>query len=379
MAKKQRVVHMTTVHHPTDPRIYHKQCKSLAKAGFQVYYIAKDDESLEDIENIQHIPVKQYGNRISRMIFGSISAYRKAKKLKADIYHFHDPELMIVGALLKNKHNTVIYDVHEDYVTSILQKDYLPKFLRHIFAKVYTWMEKLFITKMELSLAEKYYYNLYKRGELILNYPLLNENFLTKNRKKEKIEPKLLYTGNVTEDRGALFHAEIPAIHNEVSVHFIGKCPKELSEKMYNQAKGHEERIHIEGIDRFVEKEDIDRKYEEREWLAGIALFPPTDHYMQKELTKFFEYMNAGLPIICSNFPVWQEFIETYECGIAVDPYDHVAIKQAITYLLEHPDKAKQMGEKGRQAVMNELNWQEEAKKLISWYDKILKNRTVSH
>src|SRR5690625_6545522 len=104
-------------------------------------------------------------------------------------------------------------------------------------------MEKLFITKMELSLAEKYYYNLYKRGELILNYPLLNENFLTKNRKKEKIEPKLLYTGNVTEDRGALFHAEIPAIHNEVSVHFIGKCPKELSEKMYNQAKGHEERI----------------------------------------------------------------------------------------------------------------------------------------
>src|SRR5690625_6998249 len=164
---------------------------------------------------------------------------------------------MIVGALLKNKQNTVIYDGNEDYVTSILKKDYLPKFLRHIFAKVYTWMEKLFITKMELSLAEKYYYNLYKRGELILNYPLLNENFLTKNRKKEKIEPKLLYTGNVTEDRGALFHAQIPAIHNEVSVHFIGKCPKELSDKMYNKAKSHEERINIEVIDRYVDNEDM--------------------------------------------------------------------------------------------------------------------------
>lgn len=363
---------MTTVHHPTDPRIFHKQCKSLAKAGFDLYYIAKEDETMKDVDFIHHIPIKNYKNRFSRMIFGSLAVYRKARKLKADLYHFHDPELMFIGSLLKNKNNTVIYDVHEDYVTSIMQKEYLPNFLRKIFAKLYTWLERLLIRKMELSLAEKYYFNLYKRGKLILNYPIINDEYLTHERKNEPIAAKLLYTGNVTEDRGALIHAQIPAINKDVSVHFVGRCSKLLSEKMYKQAGDQQKRLHIEGIDRFVEKADIDKKYFEHNWLAGIAIFPPTEHYMQKELTKFFEYMNAGLPIICSNFPTWESFIQTYKCGIVVDPYDPDAINDAIRYLLDHPEEAYKMGENGKQAVINELSWQEEEKKLISWYNELL-------
>lgn len=375
MTTQKRVVHITTVHHPTDPRIFHKQCKSLAKAGFDVYYIAKDDPAIKEQELIHHIPIKKYRNRFSRMLFGPFDAYRKAKKLKAQIYVFHDPELMFIGSLLKKKQNTVIYDIHEDYVTSILQKDYLPKFLRHIFASVYTLFEKLFIRKMELSLAEKYYFNRYKRGKLVLNYPMINEKFLTKDRRSKPVERKLLYTGNVTIDRGALIHAEIPKINDDVSVYFIGKCSEALAEQMYERAKGQESRLHFEGIGRFVEKEVIDRYYIEYNWLAGIALFPPTDHYKQKELTKFFEYMNAGLPIICSNFPVWKQFVEKYECGIAVDPYNPEEINEAITFLLENPEKAYEMGENGKRAVVEQLNWHEEEKKLIAWYKEILNNR----
>lgn len=375
MTTQKRVVHITTVHHPTDPRIFHKQCKSLAKAGFDVYYIAKDDPAIKEQELIHHIPIKKYRNRFSRMLFGPFDAYRKAKKLKAQIYVFHDPELMFIGSLLKKKQNTVIYDIHEDYVTSILQKDYLPKFLRHIFASVYTLFEKLFIRKMELSLAEKYYFNRYKRGQLVLNYPMINEKFLTKDRRSKPVERKLLYTGNVTIDRGALIHAEIPKINDDVSVYFIGKCSEALAEQMYERAKGQESRLHFEGIGRFVEKEVIDRYYIEYNWLAGIALFPPTDHYKQKELTKFFEYMNAGLPIICSNFPVWKQFVEKYECGIAVDPYNPEEINEAITFLLENPEKAYEMGENGKRAVVEQLNWHEEEKKLIAWYKEILNNR----
>src|SRR5690625_2794797 len=225
---------------------------------------------------------------------------------------------------------------------------------------------------MALSLAEKYNFNLYKRGKLILNYPIINDEYLTHERKNEPIAAKLLYTGNVTEDRGALIHAQIPAINKDVSVHFVGRCSKLLSEKMYKQAGDQQKRLHIEGIDRFVEKADIDKKYFEHNWLAGIAIFPPTEHYMQKELTKFFEYMNAGLPIICSNFPAWESFIQTYKCGIVVDPYDPDAINDAIRYLLDHPEEAYKMGENGKQAVINELSWQEEEKKLISWYNELL-------
>src|SRR5690625_4980693 len=209
--KNIRVAHLTTVHHPTDPRIYHKQCLSLHEAGYDVYLIAKEDGQ-EAKKPITHIPLKNYTSRLKRMIFGTISLYREAKKLNADIYHFHDPELMIVGWLLKRRSNIVIYDIHEDYVTSILQKRYLNPLFRKIAASLYKFFENIFTRKLEITLAEKYYYEIYKRGTCILNYPLINEQLLKERSKSLPLENKLLYTGNVTADRGALIHAKLPKI-----------------------------------------------------------------------------------------------------------------------------------------------------------------------
>lgn len=371
MTAPKRVVHMTTVHHPYDPRIYHKECLSLHNAGHDVTLIAQADTETAQDKPIKHIPVKTYTSRLKRMIFGTIEAYKKAKNQDADVYHFHDPELLPAAWLLKRKDNVVIYDIHEDYVTSIMQKEYMRTSVKKVIASTYKYMEKFFSRKMELCLAEKYYKDIYPRGKCILNYPTINENFINHSRNDTPLEDALLYTGNVSYVRGALIHAKIPLIDESVSVHFVGKCPSDLAEEMYEVAGDKQDNLEIEGIDRFIEKEDIEARYLGRNWLAGVALFPPTEHYMNKELTKFFEYMNAGLPIICSNFPVWKEFMETYECGIAVDPYDESEIQQAIAYLRNNQDVAKRMGENGRKAVMEELNWRTEENKLVTWYEQL--------
>ncbi|WP_369693704.1 glycosyltransferase [Lentibacillus sp. CBA3610] len=62
---------------------------------------------------------------------------------------------------------------------------------------------------------------------------------------------------------------------------------------------------------------------------------------------------------------------ETYECGLAVDPYDETQIKEAIDYLRNNPDEAKRMGENGKAAVMDKLNWHTEEAKLVAWYDQL--------
>ena len=373
MARKIHVVHMTTVHHPYDPRIYHKECKSLDRHGFDVTLIAQASNDHKRKNNsIKHIPIKKYKSRLKRMIAGSINVYKIAKSLKADIYHFHDPELLPIGWLLKNKRNIVIYDIHEDYVTSILQKQYLIKPLRKIIALMYKLIEKLFAKKMDLCLAEKYYQEIYPRGKCILNYPTLNDRLIKHERTYEHDKTKLLYTGNVTVDRGALIHANLPNIHGDVSIQFVGKCQKQLAQKMYEVAGTQKDQLYIEGIDELVEKETIEQTYINENWLAGVALFPPTEHYMKKELTKFFEYMSAGLPIICSNFPVWKRFIDQYQCGIAVDPHDEEAIKHAIDFLKDNPETATQMGANGKKAVIEELNWNREEEKLIKWYNELL-------
>lgn len=373
MKKRKRVVHITTVHNPHDPRIYYKQCLSLHKGGFETYLIAPPaTPMLAEERGVIHIPLKKRTSRLQRMTFGAWEAYRKARQLRAHIYVFHDPELMFIGALLKKKDNVVVYDIHEDYVTSMLQKEYLPKPVRLLFAKTYRFIETIVTRKMALSLAEKYYAQFYPKGTTILNYPLVNERFLQIDRSTEPTAHQLLYTGNVTVERGALIHARIPTLQDDITVQFVGKCASELASSMKDVAGEHAERLQFEGIDQFVLKENIERYYIEGNWLAGIAIFPPTDHYMKKELTKFFEYMNAGLPIICSNFPTWKAFIDHYECGITVDPNDDAQIKLAIETLQEDPALARRLGENGRRAVVEQLNWQHEEAKLIAWYKQLL-------
>jgi glycosyltransferase involved in cell wall biosynthesis len=368
----KKVVHITTVHHPLDPRIYYKECLSLKKAGYDVTLIVPDDPDM-DKSQISIIPLKKYKNRLWRMVLSTAEAYRQARKLDADYYHIHDPELLPVAWMLKKRKNIVIYDIHEDYVTSILQKNYLAKPLKKWVAKAYKMVESFFSKRLELCLAEKYYKQLYPRGVCILNYPILNQEMIQSIKVKNTSEKsnKLIYTGNVTEVRGATIHARLPLIDDQISVYFFGKCDKKLADHMMEIAGEQRERLYIKGIEQYVPKREIDQQYENENWLAGLALFPPTDHYRKKELTKFFEYMSAGIPIICSDFPVWKQFVEKHGCGIAVNPYDDKEIKRAIDYLRLNPEKAKEMGQNGQIAVIKELNWESEGNKLCAWYKKI--------
>jgi glycosyltransferase involved in cell wall biosynthesis len=371
MTKSKTVVHLTTVHHPLDPRIYYKECQSLQKAGYDVTLIVPEVEGAMPKGDVTILPIKKYKNRLLRMLLSTREAYEKARSLKADYYHIHDPELLPVAWLLKKKGNIVIYDIHEDYETSIMQKAYLKKPIRQLIAKIYRAIEKVLSHQLELCLAEKYYKEKYPRGTCILNYPVLNEELIHHSNKDQPVENKLLYTGNVTVDRGAHIHAAIPLLDEKTSVYFVGKCPRSLAEKMYEIAGECKNNLKIEGVDKYVPKAEIDHNYISSRWLAGIALFPPTEHYMKKELTKFFEYMSAGIPIICSDFPVWKEFVETYACGIAVNPNDNKAIKRAIDYLRENENEARKMGENGKQFVREKLNWKVEEKKLIEWYQEM--------
>lgn len=169
-----------------------------------------------------------------------------------------------------------------------------------------------------------------------------------------------------------MIHARLPLIDKDVHVHYIGKCSSQTAQEIMEAAGEAADRVHLTGVDRFVPREQIDQEYKRTGWFAGLALFPPTEHYMKKELTKFFEYMLAGIPIICSNFPVWESFVKRYRCGIAVNPADDQEIKAAIQYLRDHPMERTKMGQRGREAVLNELNWSNEEKKLIDFYYELL-------
>lgn len=93
-----KIVHMTSVHVRNDTRIFYKECVSLANAGYEVVLIVADGKGDEEKNGVTIVDVgKKPTSRIRRMIFTTARIYKAAWQIDADVYHFHDPELLLIN------------------------------------------------------------------------------------------------------------------------------------------------------------------------------------------------------------------------------------------------------------------------------------------
>jgi len=359
-------------------RIFHKECVSLADEGYEVNLIAPVNKSFVE-KGVKVLPAGRPKNRISRLFITIPRLVFKALRSNAKIFHFHDPELLLIAPILRLSGAKVIYDVHEDYLTSIPTKAYIPRLIRGPLAKVAGFLE-LFAAKFcHKIIAEKYYRERFTDATEILNYPLSSEPDSTPAEVDCSIFDSkfdwLLYSGNITSDRGALTHIRFLEVCDNIAIAYIGRCRSSLAELIYSELakKGIDlGRVKIIGIDEYVAPEIIANYTHKCRWLAGIALFPYSEHYEKKELTKFFEYMSAGLPVISTDFDAWRNVIEENKCGFCISPDDPEGIANAVSLLRTQRTIALSMGMNGRESVARKYNWPSEARKLIQLYRSLL-------
>jgi len=353
----------------------------LARAGYEVTLIASVSTGLEE-QGVSVVPAGEWSNRYYRFFVTIPRVLVKALKSRASIYHFHDPELLLIAPFLRLTGARVIYDIHEDYTTSIQQKPYIPVVLRKLLASTLGLVEKTASAFCYQVIAERYYRERFPDAVEILNYPILPQRSDGYEKELRHGQEAIfddqyawcLYTGNVTLDRGALLHLQLLRVHKRTAIAYIGKCSEDVAEAIFSSAEREDisrERIRIIGIGEHVPRETIDYYTYSRVWLAGVALFPETAHYARKELTKFFEYMAAGLAILSSDFPAWKSVVENNSCGLCVNPSDEQSLASAIDYLLSNPDEAEAMGRNGVLTVSERYNWTIEERKLLDLYKKI--------
>lgn len=375
-----KVVHFTSVHPPNDNRIFLKQCRSLVRAGYYVVLVVPSHEdTVQDGVTIRS--VRQSKSRLGRMLGTTWRVFRTVLKENADIYHFHDPELIGYGLILRLLGRRVVYDVHEDYVTSIRQKRYLPRPIRNALSAVFGWCEAIAAKAFSaVVLAERYYKQRFPSGTTVLNYPDLDTLYLPTNKRETnphgpRRRKRLLYTGNVTIDRGALIYAMMVRDIQGIEITIVGRCEPDLAEHMRNVAGAGASRLTIIGEGCHVPFERIVDIYHSETWLAGIAIFPMTPHYVRKELTKLFEYMAMGIPIICSNFPTWRALVQGSGVGLCVDPEDTNAIQKTIATLAANDDLVHEMRQRGKELVQTRFNWANEARALLDLYESLMPTR----
>jgi glycosyltransferase involved in cell wall biosynthesis len=368
-----KVSHLTSVHPTEDIRIFIKECKSLAAAGYDVSLITANEGSYEvDGVKIIGLDVKA-PSRVTRMIRATKAVYKKALEIDSDVYHFHDPELLWVGLMLKKKGKKVIYDVHEDVPEQVLSKQWIPKPLRKAVSFFVTKIESYCSNRFDAVVtATPHISNRFKTYNkttvTIHNFPILNELLNNIQEAEVSATNNFIYVGGLTGLRGT-----------KEMVQAIGLLNKEVESKLilggaFSPASLHEEVKEEEGWNHTDFKGYLTRA-EVKKTLAeangGLVLIHPEPRYVVSYPIKLFEYMSVGIPAIASNFPLWKDIVEKNNCGICVDPLNPSEIAKAMKWLIENPEEAKRMGENGRKAVIEKYNWEHESKELVLLYNRL--------
>lgn len=366
------IVHLTSVHIPTDTRIFQKELKTLKASGFKVTLIAPgtDDQIIDGIP-VLHIPV--YQNRLIRFIMGPLKAYRRARKLNADLYHFHDPELVTAGLALKIAGKRVIYDVHEDMPRQLYDKDYLPgwiiKPLSYILEKFELFAAGRFdgIVTVTPTINRRFSAD---KAVLVQNFPILNhyleiktDNYLTRPN-------MVIFMGVIQDIRGitevtkamATIGGDFPG----VEFRLIGKIVPDSYKQLLSQMEGWK---YVNSIG-WLSQQEVNTHLEQAR--IGVVTYHPYPNHIEAQPNKLFEYMAAGLPVIASDFPLWRNVVDTCKCGLLVDPESVSDVEKAVSFLLANPAEAEAMGKRGRQAVIDHFNWDSEAEHLKNLYKKVL-------
>ncbi len=203
--QSKKVCHMTSNHFPEDIRIFHKECVSLAKAGYQVYLVERGETYDKDGVHIIGIGSTPR-NRIKRMMESAKKVYQAALSVNADIYHFHDPELLPYGLKLKKKGKTVIFDSHEDFPAQMRDKPWLPTWARRTVSIVYKKYETHVVKKLDAvvaatpHIAEKFEGRT-RKIVVVNNYPRLDDIEFHTTPFSER-DAVICYAGGINEIRG---------------------------------------------------------------------------------------------------------------------------------------------------------------------------------
>lgn len=357
-----KVCHFTSAHPADDIRIFHKECVSLAEAGHDVYLVsAQSDNQRHKGVQLISTDCPQRG-RLGRMIFTAREVYKKAKSLNADIYHFHDPELLRFAGRLRRAGKVVVYDAHEDLPRQILGKEYL-KFKKTV-ANVIEWYEDRVARKVNLVItATPFIAERFKKINPktidINNFPLLSE-IDVQDSDTVRDPKKICFIGGISKIRG--IHELVQSLEGTNAVlDLAGAIPEDFRASL-EQLAGWKNVNPLGYIDR---KQSLDIKASVS---AGVVTFLPLPNHINAQPNKIFEYMASGLPIIGSNFPLWKEIIEKNACGVCVNPLDPADIRKGIQFILNNPDTAREMGKRGKKLVLEKYNWDIEVKKLQEAY-----------
>jgi glycosyltransferase involved in cell wall biosynthesis len=380
---KIKVCHLASKHKMNDMRIFEKECKSLAKAGFDVTLIGFGEApKTKVIDGVRCIslfcPIK---NNLELLRKRNKMSLETALQVDADIYHLHEPELLPVGMKLKRRGKTVIFDSHEYYGWQLRDNIHkikiikTPAFLMKWIGKLYMRYEKRVCMKLDAVIQVctmngiDYFANRCRKTLFIRNLPSLSD-YTRKTPVDFGKSPAIAMIGGITKERGIT--QLVKATHQAGGKLLLAGA---FSPKSYeNELKAMPEYACVD-YKGFLDKHGMVALLEQAN--IGASTLLNIGQYAQIDTfpTKVYDYMSMALPVVISNTEFAQRMNEKYHFALCVDPNNPEDIAKALLWLQAHPTEAVEMGKNGRETIENEFNWEKESEKLVEFYKQLLSLR----
>lgn len=372
---------ISTGHQATDHRIFDKEARTLAGAGFDVALIAAHPAP-ERRDGVEIVPLDWPGGRLDRFLLRPWRALRAARRRGGDVVHIHDAELLqICPPLRLLGRPVVVYDVHEDFANLMRRRDWLPAPLRALVQAAVRSCEALLARSVDAIVAatETLAGNFPGHRRIAL-YNLPSRDFVERagahSPPPAERSVDVLHVGVLSEERLRFLSATLAALLERrpgTSVRIVG-LPEAQAEALRGALGA--DALDLRGR---VPYDEIPRLT--GDCRVGVNVHPIVYPHLRVAVpVKVFEYMAAGCGVVTSWLPELHGLLtEETKAQISTlrdaEPADYA---EAIAGWLDEPDRLAAASQHLRAAARDVYSWDSQAPKLVGLYQDLLAARAAA-
>lgn len=341
--------------------VQRRQAEFLSRSGYKVYMLVSDNGEREVVDDIEYVPIGYVkGGFIKRFFQLSKKMKKVAHAIDADAYQTETPDFLAICRTLKSRGKKVFFNMLEGHPYTLYSKLHMPRFISNLIVNGMVDYMKRILKKIDFVFAVsddimEYLDSWGVNNKMLLgNYPEVNKDFHLSKEDYLKREPRVVYYGHIPkESRQELV---FDAMSKIPGVRYL------LAGKFWNQSYLE----HLKYLPYWFQVEFIDGFERKRlpEILGSCTISNVARDLKNSKspngslgILKIFESMEAGLPLILPDLPVYRQMVEKYNCGVLVDINDSSSIEKGIRYLTDNKELAYRMGQNGRNAVLSEYSW----------------------
>ena len=355
-----------------DEVLTYRHNDALKAAGWDTIYVVNDKEPETEKKGLKIVGTghNQRRNYLTRIFIAPFQSYKLLKRIDADVYQTWCLENMLICMLLKLSGKKIVFQLREEHPYLYMLNINKPLWFRKMVVSVLLVLMKFFLRRFDYVLAtgddegEILKELGVKRYKIQGNFPFVNWDFKLSLEDYLKREDRIIYFGSIYNISCQEYL--LKAMEQTSNVKYLLAGRFRGNEYYHDSLMKFPKWSEVEFVDGFDPKE-LDA-FLSRSTMSNVMRDFSKTHFHNGNIgiIKIFESMEAGLPLICSDVPVYRKIWEEYKFGVLVDPTNPDQIAEAINYLKNNKEEAYKMGQEGRRAVIEKFNCEVVSKEYVS-------------